>query len=227
MLENIYLPKWPALLVVGEPVTKEQAQEILVRTDQHGFDYQYAGNDRDLRHELADLVGLNINEIKLSNWSEYWQQVEEVRRKYNFLDDLYYLRNSRIVSSYIGGPHGWCDWQGHIECSNYNIGKYPSATEVYEEWLLIAQAFPFLDLRCQLLDGEISESQEPCIQVEYTIRNGNVSYETKNLNLILQPCDKDTAIENLIQRMSSPSRVSESGIGIHALSTILEELSNE
>ena len=49
--------------------------------------------------------------------------------------ELEYLSNHRIVSSWIGGPHGWCNWEGNIGCNNYNIGKHPSCKEVYNEWI--------------------------------------------------------------------------------------------
>jgi hypothetical protein len=42
---NLYLPKWPGLLVVGKPVTREQAMEIIIRTDSLWFstnDYKFS-----------------------------------------------------------------------------------------------------------------------------------------------------------------------------------------
>lgn len=32
-LESVYLPKWPAMVVVGKRVTPEQAAEIIIRTN--------------------------------------------------------------------------------------------------------------------------------------------------------------------------------------------------
>jgi hypothetical protein len=39
---DLGLPKWPALLVVGKPVTRAQAMEIILRTD----DLYFSSNDR-------------------------------------------------------------------------------------------------------------------------------------------------------------------------------------
>ena len=44
------LPKWPALLVVGKPVTREQAMEIILRTD----DLYFSSNDRPFNRLLNE-----------------------------------------------------------------------------------------------------------------------------------------------------------------------------
>ena len=47
---DIDLPKWPALVVMGNPVTREEAQEILVRTGGTWF----LTNDRRFGRELHE-----------------------------------------------------------------------------------------------------------------------------------------------------------------------------
>ena len=42
-LLEIGLPKWPALVVKGKKITKEEAAEILIRTD----DFWFSANDHD------------------------------------------------------------------------------------------------------------------------------------------------------------------------------------
>jgi len=49
---DIALPKWPAFVVVGKPVTKEQAMEILIRTDSLCF----SSNDREFDRELNEAL---------------------------------------------------------------------------------------------------------------------------------------------------------------------------
>jgi hypothetical protein len=59
---NIGLPKWTAFAVVGTPVTKEQAMEILIRTDSLCF----STNDREFEKQLNEyLFNLKIF-LKLS-----------------------------------------------------------------------------------------------------------------------------------------------------------------
>lgn len=158
------LPKWPALLVIGEPVTEEQAAEIIIRTQ----DFFFHTNDRQFHDDLNEVVGIT---------DDYdFDKTDALCKEYKCLE-IEFLVNSRIVSNYIGGPHGWCDWRGDIYSSSYNIGKHPSIEEVLAEWKAIATAFPFLKLKSQLFDGEQCEdSTKPVIQ--FNIADGNAEIAT-------------------------------------------------
>jgi hypothetical protein len=186
---NIGLPKWPALLVSGDNVTTDQAKEILIRTS---GSLQFCSNDKafeELIHKevfgvkasFMDLDTKLKEELKLE-MREVYDYTDSKNVEYRLLN-LSYLRNSRVLSSWIGGPHGWCNWDGTIGSNNYNIGKYPGTEEVYDEWVTIAEAFPFLNLKSQLLSGETCEfNNRPLI--EYTISKGKVkmSIPTKQLS---------------------------------------------
>lgn len=139
------LTKWPRLLVAGQPVTIEQANEILLRTDY----WHLTGNDLPWLRTIARLAGIEYDEHDLPAWGA----VRAFQHRIDALD-LHYLGNSRIVSSWIGGPHGWCDWDGHIGAANYNIGKWPTAEAVTDDATVIAAAFPYLDLTVQLVVDE-------------------------------------------------------------------------
>lgn len=177
------LPKWPALLVKGESITLEQAKEIIIRTDGLSFstnDHEFSSKLNEVvygvkspRWNLTDVIK---EQLGITNWDEIWKYQESKQDEVGVLD-LYYLRNSQIVSSWIGGAHGWCKWDGTIETSNYNIGKWPSVKEVYNEWLTIAEAFPFLNLRSQLMNCEACEdepSNPPMPVVEFIVKDGKV-----------------------------------------------------
>jgi hypothetical protein len=147
--------KWPRLLVAGEPVTREQASDILIRTD----NWHFCTNDQpweDAVNTLGEEYGMPVHSIRASKPGDYlerWREIEARRERMGVLQ-LHYLRNSRIASSWIGGPHGWCDWDGRIGCSNYNIGKWPTEEAVTEDWQTIADAFPYLNLHAQLVADE-------------------------------------------------------------------------
>jgi hypothetical protein len=177
---GIGLPKWPALIVVGKSVTPEQAKEILIRTD----DLSFSTNDHEFAKQLIEytykvrksknLYHTHLWDYFADNWKRSDRREKLIKGKVHSLS-LEYLHNSRITTCYVGGPHGWCDWDGHIGTNTYNIGKYPSVECVYEEWATIADAFPYLDLQCQLLNQEICgepEQARPIIQ--YDVRNGTV-----------------------------------------------------
>ena len=56
------LPKWPQMLVTGASVTKEQALEIIRRTDSF-FSYPH-GNDHAFVEEAVRLVGFPKNPVR-------------------------------------------------------------------------------------------------------------------------------------------------------------------
>lgn len=207
MLFEIELPKWPALVVVGEPVTKEQAMEILIRTDSLYF----CCNDREWEKELNFIVyGFkdgNVDDrlkekhgIPKGQYSpEFYEIKESYQNRYAPIE-LQYLDNHRIASAWIGGAHGWCSWDGSIGCSNYNIGKWPSVQEVFEEWVIIASKFPFLDLKCQLMNEEAGESESLKPLVEFRIKDGKVEiYEPGEILAI-----PSFGTEDMIARFNDP-----------------------
>jgi hypothetical protein len=187
-LEDIGLPKWPALLVVGERVTPDQAAEIIVRT----ANWPLSTNDHDWAERVHLTVGAPPDPYGRSTTlppsdatpevrQAFWHAVHEANDAFDAaigVIPLEYLANSRIASSWIGGPHGWCNWSGAIGCNNFNIGKWPSTTDVRDEWKAIAAAFPFLCLQAQLLDREQCEVEDgpPVPLVQYLVARGEVSW---------------------------------------------------
>lgn len=149
--------KWPALIVVGEKVTKDQAAEILVRTASWPVSSNAHKKDAEFNEAAGfpkeGLYSWDMNESAEAREARY-SQIEARYEELGIVRRLHYLKNSQITSSWIGGPHGWCDWDGNICTHEYNIGKWPSLEDVTEEWEGIAKAFPFLTLRAQVLSTE-------------------------------------------------------------------------
>lgn len=172
LLLDIALPKWPGLLVKGESVTKEQAEDILLRTDMHFPDFQWAGNDHNHREDLQKIVGESFEKRDGEDYKDSYERLQAFKEKVGKID-LSYLENDRIVSSWIGGPKGWCDWDGTIKCNNFNVGKWPSVGAVLNDWIKIAEAFPYLSLRSQLLSG-VTGDEEAKPVVEFVVREGFV-----------------------------------------------------
>ena len=101
--------KWPRLVVAGQPVSEEQADEILIRTA--SLPLTWATNDHQLETTIAAVFAefgapLDTRDETYSgrHVSSYRAHVEWARRV--GILDLSYLHNSRIASSWIGGPHG-------------------------------------------------------------------------------------------------------------------------
>jgi hypothetical protein len=173
---DISLPKWPAMLVVGQPVTPDQAFEILVKTDSYLPDFRYAGNAHRLCREYSKIFGIDDEEEKRLNPPgtsaynpAYFTAIDDLRKRLGKIP-LEYIDNSRIMSAWIGGPKGWVNWDGIVGCSGYNIGKWPSVEAVHREWEVVAAAFPYLDLTCWLFNGESCEEIQPV--VKFVVKGG-------------------------------------------------------
>lgn len=179
-IAKIVLPKWPALVVVGERVTEDQAAEIIVRTDSLHF----STNDREWAHELYEALGVPMME-EYSDTPE-WKALSAARTRLGCLN-LRYLENCRIASAYICRPHGWIDWRGNVFCNDYNVGKWPSASAVMEDWKLIAETFPFLSLKCQVFNHESGfpdSTENPGPVIEYHVRDGTVTAHKPTASIV-------------------------------------------
>lgn len=172
------LTKWPRLLVAGDAVSEDQADDILVRTD----GWYMATNDRSWQATVYRIAGIEVDDRY--GWPAT-AALQDFRTRARVLD-LSYLNNSQIASSWIGGPHGWCSWSGEIGCSTHNIGKWPSVEDVTEDWQSIAAAFPYLALRAQL----VTDEGEGELAGEWVIGEGSVSYDpapTRQLRIVNEP----------------------------------------
>jgi hypothetical protein len=156
------LGKWPRLIVSGRKIPSELAAEIIVRTDS----FYFSCNDRHWTRDLYGTLGVALNDYDLVRDLD---KEDAAKKRYGVLQ-LIYLNNHQIASPYIGGPHGWVDWDGIIGCSTFNIGKWPSVEKVLEEWKLIASTWPELEFQSQLIADE--GKGEPV--VDFHISGGEV-----------------------------------------------------
>ena len=214
---EIGLPKWPRMAVIGDPVTIEQAAEILVRTQ--CWSYIHC-NDHQWNDAVAEISGypqeLPYNEqptdtdTRMTMFNQLWALRDKWVAEHRIIPNLEYLHNDQIASCYIGGPHGWCNWNGHIGCNDYNIGKWPSVETVYDEWQLIATTFPYLSLRCQLFsEHENGNAGAPLVQ--FNIDDGGATMQVPKKNMLVVELSAD----RMIDRLRSP--IGERGCSVYQL----------
>jgi hypothetical protein len=153
------LPPHPLMLATGTPVTPEQADHILVRTCQVAS-LPYSSSP-DWNRQVRDIIGLPEKDWPAhgASYDERVQNIEQIMRSVATANivlgvlPLKYIHNHRIFSNGMYGPEGWCDWDGVIGCGNVILRNQPTAKEFVDEWDLVAETFPFLDLRVQLLSS--------------------------------------------------------------------------
>lgn len=202
MIEDIELPKWPGLLIVGDSITPQQAGEILIRTNDWYNIFNYNKNNF-LLDEIKNIYKKTlpieelISEIKIDQ--------EVFNNKIKSLS-LSHLDNERIDSSWIGGLKGWCNWDGTIFCNNYNIGKWPYIGDVLDDLKLIVKNFPYLNFKLQLLshEADIEENArevKPLVSLE--ISKGQI--KEMDIDYLIAPyvSEKDDSEETFINNMNS------------------------
>ena len=174
-LENIYLPKWPQMLVWGNPVTQSQAKDIILRTDRFMCDvdnFPDGHNRKWIEWAQSELGFRHLATDKSPGGAQRRQHAQAVLRQGLGVISTYYVHNTWASSSFGHGPYGWCHPNGTI-WYEHNIGKDPSACEVFEEWQALAAAFPFVDATITLFSGErLDEEKVPV--VSFRVRDGVV-----------------------------------------------------
>jgi hypothetical protein len=202
------LSKWPRLLVVGKRVTPQQAGEILLRTNS----WHMWLNDRAWMRQVGELANLPVDDYGMFDF----QAVRAFERRYRVLA-LHHLHNHQIGSPSVAGAHGWCVWNGAIGCGVYNIGKWPSIAEVTEDWETIAAAFPYLDLRAQLVPDE-GTAGFPA--VEWHVSRGRVELDLEPVELLRPPVELDET--DIVARVLLPG--GERGVSAPRLAEALSQL---
>lgn len=184
MNEDICLPKWPEIRVLGKPITKEQAAIMAVRLSQTLFCSNVDETNRMIARRWYGFDPKGSARATCIAEQAFRHYGGQGRDYYGFQDrvaDHYanvptsYLDSQLIESSWIGGPHSWFRLDGTIQGTHaYNIGKWPIVSEVLEDWSWIVEAFPFLELDCQLFSGE--ECEDGCVPiVQFRLSNGLAS----------------------------------------------------
>lgn len=183
---GINLPKWAGILILGEPVTPEQAKQIIHATTPSLYDdMRYAGNSFEFqkaydRKSFSILMDMGYSQ-HMEGSAELSDTQAKIRKFVCGLDDqlspvlpLEFLKGNLGNSCYFGGPTGWCNPSGEISLLGINIGKYPSVREIFTEWSLIAKKFDFLDLTCVILDNEWCD-ETASGRVGFRVKSGEVS----------------------------------------------------
>jgi len=173
-MDHVNLPKWPQMLVKGRSVTPAQAADIIVRTDYFWRAEGHGGNNHEFDKALCTAVGVVRTDYTNASidWNSVYAEWDTFRNSINYVTTEY-VHTSWISCAFIAGPHGWCQPDGQLFYTD-NVGKWPSADEVYDDWCKIAAAWPFLDLEVALMSGESCEDSTQVLVV-FSISKGVVT----------------------------------------------------
>lgn len=177
---NRGLPKWPQMLVVGDPVTPEQAFDIITRTDT-AFNGCW-GNSRTWGARMAERLrmpanlypygdDLRKNAPHNGHTGTDWDAVAEWKKDWGYVETEY-VHNDWVACAYIGGPHGWCAPGGQLQYAD-NVGKWPSVESLYDDWALLAREFPYVRAHVTFMSGESSEDGTRPV-ASFLVREGEV-----------------------------------------------------
>jgi hypothetical protein len=201
------LPKWPKLKITGKSVSTQQAKDIIFKTD--GFFTSLGalgGNDEKwIRKVLLD-AGITSFRSKFDSSIDGW------RAKFNVTDfvndsmgvvSLNYLQNDWASSCFAYGPNGWC-WPDGTISNCGNIGKWPSVEDVYEEFVLLANAFPYLEMVGTLFSGEhCEEGTQPIIT--FVVCGGTVYMTDEHADHHVPVKIADFSDERMCEVLSNPN----------------------
>jgi len=206
------LAKWSQMIVTGKPVTPEQAKEIIFLTDSFLTDpSDYAGgNASQFNRWYRSQSGLDRLNIEQKYPEGHTYQVTDWVKYQSLLDALGVIRTSYVTNDwasccFIGGPHGWCHPNGTISFFD-NVGKWPSLTEIYEDWAAIAGRFPYLDLNVTLMNAENVEDHAAPV-INFRVVGGLVTPQSPDLSVHTQTRGRVLDINGLVDSLlHNPSR---------------------
>ena len=174
------LGKYPTVVAVGDPLTREQTNEVMLRTTR----WYLSCNDDAWNEMVVHILGLadklNESTVKLPDGKVIWDWEYRYQLTHDFGDGISALHLCALdnagIMSYRRGT-GWLDWSGRIRARYTEGSKWTGIDQVETDWRDLAAAFPFLRLRSQLLAGDyLNEHIRPgAVGAEWIIENGTVT----------------------------------------------------
>ena len=155
-LERMPMDKTVDLVIVGAPLPRDLAIEIIRRTDSIFFMSErfVSAYGRNVRRMLGyPQVGARARgtpQASHGDWNHAdWEQDEAAKRfraRWGFIE-LHWLANAQVLRA-----DGWCHPDGAIYLAERS-GRFPLASDYYDDCLALARAFPALDMDVAVWGG--------------------------------------------------------------------------
>ena len=172
------IPDNMTYIVTGKDISKEQAEDIIFRTNSSS------------RH--MDMIKNYIDE-DISGYDSYDNfSFREHILNYIQVIDLETLKNDWIESHYIMGVNGFCRPDGTIGCV-YKHSDPASLLDLTEDLELLGDKFPYLDLEVFVFNKEKGNDD---ITLKVTLKNGKVEINKHRFlkdeeSLLIKTIDED------------------------------------
>lgn len=215
---DVKLPKWPRLMVRGKNIRPEQADLVILRTT------SFAGGLTTGNRKAQGVLRRTFGTTATSSSDEFWDQWDKAATELGALD-LQYVWNDHLASHHIDGAHGWVSWGGQVFSRGMGLmSKWPTVGEATGEWRQIAHAFPFLELKAQLVEEQWDENYERVIAhrplVTWSVGGGAVELHQDPGTPMFPPLE-ETATEQFDRRFVN-GRPRETSVHKRRLRTAVE-----
>lgn len=190
------LGKYPIIIALGDTLTREQTNEVMLRTNRW---HMLSCNDDGWCDIVTCILGhadiLDANPVVgdeyrpdgIWDYQLRWDLAAQFGDNIEALK-LFALDNEAIMTSCVGGPCGWLDWSGRIRARYAEGSKWTSIDEVDDDWHAIAAAFPFLRLRAQLAAGTyLNDLAAGTVGAEWIIEDGTAQRVEPSAPLVAEP----------------------------------------
>lgn len=148
----------------------------------------------------------------------YYTAFEDFNRKVGRIETEY-VCNSWFSSPFIGGPHGWIHPDGTIGFTD-NVGKWPSVRSIYEDWKKIAKAYPQLEIKVTLMNGEsCDDCTSPVVTME--IKNGKIKFTENHIGSEDYPNSGRVAGADVLEQIKNFGGVDDSRENYYSLEYII------
>lgn len=186
------------IVVNGKKVSKEEAIEIIRRTDAF-YEKLWNGNNHKFNRLLYKLSGVRADYEAIDRDHSccdldyrYMLDGDDIIDKIRAYDEwkteewgclgLHHLLNQWISCCSVEGPHGWISPEGDVGGLLWG-GKYGvDEDELEEDLIKVAETWPFLDFTTYL----VKQGDPFWVYAEWKVKDGKVAkvrgdYETKNI----------------------------------------------
>lgn len=163
---HINMPKYSRMIVQGTSIGIDEAFITLLRTS-----YSWDKSDRIFRM---------ISEQVKKDYKVDLNGMHSLLKDEGFILPVYYLDNYRFTN--IGGVlKGICQFDGTVAC-DFNVGKHSSYEDLVEEWGIIAEACPWLNLTATFFNKGAAEEAGPTYALfSLSVKEGKVKNTNNHL----------------------------------------------